>query len=101
MADKVFPDGIFIKEPHTNAPDFVLGKIQIKVLDAVRWLEEKKDDRGWVTLDMKKGKNGKYYAELDTWKPDPSKRTDEAETPKAFNNTVGQPDEINADDIPF
>lgn len=96
MAYKVFPDGIFLKEPSSKAPDFVLGGLSFSVDKAIAWLEQNKNEAGYVNLKLLKGRSGKYYAELDTWQPSkeyPSK--EKAEEPKTETDT------INPDDIPF
>ena len=40
MEDKIeFPDGIFVKAPHQNAPDFVKGRVTIKLDEAIAYLQ--------------------------------------------------------------
>jgi len=67
--DKTFADG-FLFTRNSNAPEFVMGKLSIAVDDAVAFLREHKDAKGWVNLDIKKSKAGKFYMELNTWKPE-------------------------------
>ena len=75
MADEaVFMQGIFVKDPHANAPDFVLAKVSFKVEDVCEFLRANANDAGYVNSALKRGKSGKMYLELDTWKPDPSRR---------------------------
>lgn len=76
MKEKIFADGFIMKKPHQNAPDFVMGKLSIKVDDAVMFLQ-KHIDNGWVNLDMKKSKEGKIYLELNNWKPNKSSFEDD------------------------
>ena len=64
---KVFADG-FIFKRRDNAPDFVMGSISVKVDEAVKFLQDN-ESNGWVNLNVKQAKSGKYYIELDTWKP--------------------------------
>jgi hypothetical protein len=64
-----FVDGLFIKAPHENAPDFVKCTISIKRADLGNWLRGKDDE--WINLQVKESKGGKWYAEVDTWKPKP------------------------------
>lgn len=65
-----FPEGIFAKAPADQAPDFVKGKIQIKLDEAITWLKAKQDSgEQWVSLDVKEGRSGKWYASVNTWKP--------------------------------
>ena len=71
--EKIFAEG-FIFKRQENAPDFVIGGVSIKVEEAINFLREMNKD-GWVNLNVKQSKAGKYYMELDTWTPDPSKNT--------------------------
>ena len=89
MSDKQFVDGFIPKLPHPNAPDFVKLKASIKRTDMVEWLKAQNTD--WVNLDIKEAKNGKLYAEVDTWKP----KADEMQAQGS-----GKQDEFD-DDIPF
>lgn len=65
--EKIFPQGIYFKLPNENAPDFVRGKVSIKVNDALDFLHAQTDE--WVNLDLKVSRDGRAYAEVDTWKP--------------------------------
>jgi len=67
MTDKQFVDGLIIKPPRDNAPDFVKGQISIKRKELGNWLRGKEED--WINLDIKVGQSGKWYAEVNTWKP--------------------------------
>ena len=67
QTEKVFADG-FIFKRNENAPEFVVGSQSIKVDEAIAFLQLNQKD-GWVNLDIKQSKGGKYYCELDTWKP--------------------------------
>ena len=57
--DKIFADG-FSFNKREDAPDFVVGKVAIKVADALSFLKSH-DSNGWVNLDIKQSKGGKYY----------------------------------------
>ena len=72
MSDKEFVNGLIIKPPHDKAPDFVKCAISIKRKDLGNWLREKKDD--WINLDVKVSKDGKWYAEVNNWKPNQEQR---------------------------
>jgi hypothetical protein len=63
--DKVFADGFIFKRSE-NAPDWVIGKISVKVEDAVKFLNNNIKN-GWVNLNVNQSQNGKIYIELDTW----------------------------------
>ena len=68
MADDIeFVNGLIVKEPHPNAPDFVKCAISIKVADLQEWLSTKEGE--WVNIDVKESKGGKWYAAVSTFKP--------------------------------
>jgi len=66
---KEFANG-FIFKRNDNAPDFVVGKLSIKAQDAIMFINQK-NKNGWLNLDIKKSKEGKYYIELDTYEAKP------------------------------
>ena len=67
MSDNKFIPGLFFKDPHENAPDFVMAKGSIKVRDLIDWLQQQ--DGEWVNFDLKRSREGKPYAQIDDWKP--------------------------------
>lgn len=71
MAEEIeFVDGLIVKAPRENAPDFVKASISIKVEDLGKWLREKyKAKQEWVNIDVKVAKSGKWYAAVNTFKP--------------------------------
>jgi len=84
-AETIFSRGIWFKKPHEKAPDFVRGKIDIKVDEIIPFLEKNKNDKGYVNLDLLKSKEkGTLYLVVNTFKK---------EEPKA--------EEIKTEDIPF
>ncbi len=87
MSDIEFVDGLIVKAPHEKAPDFVKCAISIKRKDLGNWLRGKDDD--WINLQVKVGKSGKWYAEVDNWKPN-----SEAQSQSASND-------FDDDVIPF
>lgn len=93
MADeKIFAEGFSFKR-RDNAPEFVVGRVSIKVEDAVAFLE-KNAKNGWVNIDVKQAKNGNYYCELDNWE------SSKASTPKEQEKTSSKPKE-DTNDLPF
>ena len=59
MSEKIFIDGMRFDLPSEEAPDFVKGKISIKVLDFIEFAEKNKTTGGWINIDLKVGKSGK------------------------------------------
>lgn len=72
----IYPKGFIIKQKSENAPDFVAGKLSIKVEEFTAFMKEHQNN-GWLNLDLLNGRDG-LYAKLDTWKPKP--KVEEVET---------------------
>ena len=79
-----FPNGLIIKHPHENAPDFVRAKLHIVRKDLIEWLNSRKDD--WINCDVKLSKSNKLYIQVDDWKPSKT-----GEAPKAEDGDDGLP----------
>ena len=103
MADDIeFIDGLIVKPPHENAPDFVICKLSFKREELIEWLQGKDGD--WINADVKESKGGKYYASVDNWKPN----KDREQEPQRQEPVARQPatqqapmDDFADDDIPF
>lgn len=65
--DKIFADGFSFKRQE-NAPDFVVGRLSLKVEDALPFLKQHAKN-GWVSLNIKTARSGNHYVELDTFEP--------------------------------
>lgn len=65
--DKVFAKGFNFKRSE-NAPEWVVGKLSIKLEDAMPFLTQNQSG-DWVNLSIARGQQGNYYIEVDTWKP--------------------------------
>ena len=71
MAEKEFPKGIYFNKPRENAPSFVLGSIALNLAGIDRdQLNEKKNDKWYVYIDVLDGKDGKPYCAFNTYKPE-------------------------------
>ena len=66
--EKVFADG-FSFSTREGQPDFVIGRVSVKIEDAMPFLKEHGAKRGWVNLNILTGRSGKPYIELDTFEP--------------------------------
>jgi hypothetical protein len=95
MADeKVFADG-FIFKKQEGAPDFVVGRLSVKVEDAIAFLKEHQKN-GWVNLNIKYGRSGNAYTELDTFEPKAKSQQAESVNTQEVDTT-----EEDDDDVPF
>lgn len=89
MEDKIFAQGFSWKRQE-KAPDFVVGRMSIKVNEAIEFLKEN-ERNGYVNLNVKTARTGNHYVELDTFQPksasekapvkEPEKKQDEDELP--------------------
>jgi hypothetical protein len=111
MADeKIFADG-FVFKRNENAPDFVVGRISIKVEEAIAFIKQHQKN-GWVNLGVKTARSGNYYIDLDTFeatkdsavekyeakaKPPPSVPKMNGDMANQFNEAQ----EEEEDDLPF
>ena len=68
MEQAKFVDGLIIKKPRDNAPDFVKGSISIKREELAKWLNGQQGD--WINLDIKESQKGTWYAQINEWKPE-------------------------------
>lgn len=85
--EKVFADG-FIFKRNEKAPEFVIGRLSIKVEDAISFLKQHQK-AGWTNLDIKKARSGNYYIELDTYEP------------KTDDSSVVQSQPAESSELPF
>lgn len=88
--EKVFADG-FIFKRNEKAPDFVVGRVSVKVDEAIAFLR-KHEKSGWVNLDVKTARTGNFYMELDTFEPKGGSKP-QASSPKKADDSF--------EDVPF
>ena len=88
--EKTFADGFSFKR-NENSPEWVVGRLSIKVEDAITFLK-KYENKGWVNLNVNTARSGNIYCELDTWKP----TTEQGTEPKAAAAAAAE-----SEDLPF
>lgn len=64
---KIFVDGLLAKQPRDSAPDWIKCNLSIKREELAAWLAGQTED--WINVQICEGRSGKWYAEVDTWKP--------------------------------
>lgn len=96
--ERTFADGFIFKRKE-NAPEFVVGRLSVKVDEAIAFMRANASD-GWVNLDIKYGRTGNAYVELDTFKP---KNNDGFQKPQAAKPKAKPQVEEDDDDgdLPF
>lgn len=110
MSDsKIFADGFYF-ERRENAPDFVIGRLSVKVNKAKDFLDAHTNEKGYVNLNILRSKDGGAYMELDTWTPKKQENgqwTPRPQTQKQIDEMKNRTDieypeeDISVDDIPF
>ena len=97
--EKIFVGNVQVKEV---SPTFKFLKIGLN-LDNLNLLGQHMNENGWVNLNLKKNKEGKYYLEVDTWRP--SQQTQkQAQTQPAPQVQNTSPADLDLDvdtDMPF
>jgi hypothetical protein len=102
MEEKIFANGFSFKR-NENAPEFVVGRLSMKIDDAIEFMKQNQKN-GWINLDVKKARTGNFYLELDTYTPKQGESPTEAkripskaQSPKTSNLEMTGDD----DDVPF
>jgi hypothetical protein len=100
MADeKIFADGFLFKR-NEKAPDFVVGRISIKVEEAIAFMKQHQKN-GWVNLGVKNARSGNYYIDLDTFEAKTQDSAVDKYEKKAESKQQPAVQEEEEDDPPF
>jgi hypothetical protein len=67
MSDKKKIDGLIVKK-NEKSPEWVLTSVSVEVESFKKWLDENKNGKGWVNLDLKKTKDGRFYLDHNDYK---------------------------------
>ena len=62
----VFADGLIVKKPGENAPDFIKLDMAYKVDEFIKFLKDN-EYNGWVNTNLKISKQGKLYVQLNDY----------------------------------
>ncbi|WP_329759304.1 hypothetical protein [Stenotrophomonas geniculata] len=105
MSDVKFINGLIVKAPNDNAPEYVICKLSIKRQELIAWLQQQ--DGEWINAEVKESQGGKWYAAVDEWKPNQGGGTssrrggqEQRERPQRATDNAPQ-NEFADDDIPF
>ena len=92
-----FIDGLFVKNPRENAPDFVKGSLSILIDKFIPYLKSKANAKGYVNINLLISQDGNLYAKLNEWKP----QAKEKEMKENEEVNIEDDPEINIENIPF
>lgn len=70
MSNKQFFDGIYFNKPSEKAPEFIIGKLSINADKLIEFLNSNREyvnNKGYIRGDIKEGRSGKIYIEVDTY----------------------------------
>lgn len=99
QVEKIFADGFLFKR-NEKAPDFVVGRMSIKVEEAIAFMKQH-EKSGWVNLGVKTARSGNYYIELDTFEAKGKESAvDKYEAKAKPTAPVAKQDDYD-DDVPF
>lgn len=90
MADKIFADGLSLKSKETQYGEII--KLGINYEKFTEFLAKYVNERGYVNIDLKKGKSGNWYSELNTYNSSSSTTQQEDEPIVEFEDM---------DEVPF
>lgn len=93
--EKIFADG-FIFKRNPKAPQFVVGRVSMKVEEAIAFLKTHQKN-GWVNVDIKEARSGNHYMELDTFVGNSDSSKQSPPPPVETPQVVGEEN----DDLPF
>ena len=72
MSETIYAKGLFANPKLDTHPDFVVCKLSFKTSDFKKWLDENTNEKGYVNVDILKGKDQtKLAAKLNTYVPKP------------------------------
>ena len=94
--DTKFINGLMFKAPNDNAPEYVKAKGSIKREELIAWLQSETGE--WINFDLKVSSGGKWYAAVDTWKPNQGNGTSRSNAPQPARR---DPAPTNFADEPF
>jgi hypothetical protein len=101
--ERVFADG-FRFERKEGAPEYVVGRLSLKIDEAVAFINKHANANGWINLSVMIGRSGNPYVELDTYEPKQSTEPQEVK-PKAAAKSKPAPEpeveEEDNEDLPF
>lgn len=102
--EKIFADG-FIFKRNPKAPTFVVGRVSMKVEEAINFLKTH-EKNGWVNVDIKEARSGNHYIELDTFVANNDSAVDKYEAkkqaaPEPTSAPLPPQTDDEEDDLPF
>jgi hypothetical protein len=95
--DTEFVNGLIVKAPNENAPEYVKAKVSIKREELIAWLQSREGE--WINADVKVSQGGKWYVAVDSWKPNQGGQSQQR--PQRREPARNDSADIEGDEIPF
>lgn len=67
--NKVFVDGMKFEKPREGSPEWVKGRISIFAEKIIPFIQTYKNEKGWLNIELKQGREGALYLELNQFVP--------------------------------
>ena len=64
-----FTETDLTKNIETNEKQFIFFKVSIRKKELIEYLESQNNDDDWTNVDIKRSRTGKFYGEVNTYKP--------------------------------
>jgi hypothetical protein len=101
--ERVFADG-FRFERKDSAPEYVVGRLSLKIDEAVAFINKHANANGWINLSVMIGRSGNPYVELDTYEPKQNAEPQEVKSKAAVKSKPTPKPEVEEEDdeeLPF
>lgn len=79
-----FAEGIYFSKPKEGTPEFIKGRISVKVADFIAFAQKHEKKNGYIDIDLMKSKKGTLYLKLNTWQPEKKESEDIVEASDPF-----------------
>jgi hypothetical protein len=101
--ERVFADG-FRFERKDSAPEYVVGRLSLKIDEAVAFINKHANANGWINLSVMIGRSGNPYVELDTYEPKQNAEPQEVKPRTVVKSKPAPEPEVEEEDdeeLPF
>jgi len=80
-----FTETDLTKNIETNEKQFIFFKVSIRKKELIEYLESQNNDDDWTNIDVKRSRTGKFYGEVNTYKPREDNPIDKNREPQSIS----------------
>ena len=97
-----FVDGMSVRKPKEGVPEWIILQISFEVSKFAKFVKEH-EKRGWVSVELRKSKEGKLYLALNDWEPKKTGNRDDQEIERDMEKEPEgfERDRIKPENLPF